>query len=223
MIMLPSVGYVFAGVRLLRAAHPTGRFCFLFIESGESFHNSQWVENYCTIITHLFFISSQRNTPAPSLLFLLGEFLPLQGGARGGHQQQFTYTMHRTYLFTHSSLSATLVRTFTFSTNDDRRRHYTWERFFAYDLWFFWYKFRFTLPPLLLCCYSGTLLPLDAYAPYYGNCLREPLLPNHPSSMKLSTAGGKTLGTQNLNSALLFMSCFYYYMAELINIFHHTW
>lgn len=44
----------------------------------------------------------------------------------------------------------------------------------------------------------------------------------HPS-MKLSTAGGKTLETQNLDSALLFMSCFYYYIAELINIFHHTW
>lgn len=154
-MFLPGSGYFVLRIRLEGFVSFSLKVENHFTVSGELLHY------YYTFIFYLF---SAKHASSQAFPRRWNSFL-----SRGGRTPTtITYTMHRTYLFTHSSLSATLVRTFTFSMNT-RRRHHTWERFFAYDLWFFWYKFRFTLPFLR---FSGTLSPLDAYAVLWELLLR---------------------------------------------------
>lgn len=154
-MFLPGSGYFVLRIRLEGFVSFSLKVENHFTVSGELLHY------YYTFIFYLF---SAKHASSQAFPRRWNSFL-----SRGGRTPTtITYTMHRTYLFTHSSLSATLVRTFTFSTKT-RRRHHTWERFFAYDLWFFWYKFRFTLPFLR---FSGTLSPLDAYAVLWELLLR---------------------------------------------------
>lgn len=125
---------------------------FEWEKSGKLTVSGELLHYYYTFIFYLF-------CETPALVF----FLLWESSSRGA--LTITYTWH---IYPHT---LSFFLTFTFTA--------TWERFSAYDLWFLWYKFRFTLLPCL-----ETLLLLDAYAMtrasfcffYFCEFLQEPLL-----------------------------------------------